>query len=416
MTDIFDDLSHAYASYQTDRTFARARHLILLLRQHHRVDDAIGLIDRWADKTGSPIEAFQIAYDMVCLGMATQAESHLESVLPQLEGDASLYYQARLELAFVKYGLGRFHQAHPLQKSLHEPRWREAWAHLVSHDADSWFPLCAGKILHGQPVRGKTLLVLSEGGVGDLLQFFRYMANLRQEGAAAIYCYAPETVRGLLQASTSGVTVVSRVGDLIDRCDLVGWPSDLFVRYQPEPFVRTSHDYLRSKDNAPVPNALRLAGAPGRDLKTVGLVWRSSTVVRHEPFRSMTLDILEPLLEISHIAFYSLQVGELSTQERDIMTRHGVVDLGSHLRSFEDTAYVLDRLDLLISVDSGPAHLAATLGRPVWVMLAQACDYRWYDCQRYTPWYASMRLYRQAGLGEWEPVVEQLAASLARES
>jgi ADP-heptose:LPS heptosyltransferase len=73
----------------------------------------------------------------------------------------------------------------------------------------------------------------------------------------------------------------------------------------------------------------------------------------------------------------------------------------------------LERLDLLLSIDSGPAHLAGARQRPVWLMLAQSCDSRWYDCQRFTPWYSSMRLYRQVELGDWSSVVAAMSADLS---
>jgi hypothetical protein len=146
--------------------------------------------------------------------------------------------------------------------------------------------------------------------------------------------------------------------------------------------------------------------------KRIGLNWRSGTTVRHEPFRSMELQTLLPLLENSSAEFFSLQVGALNEQEKMLMERHRIVDLGAHLRSFEDTAHVMEQLDLTISVDSAPAHLAGARNRPVWLMLAQASDYRWYDCQRFTPWYSSMRLYRQARLGDWQPVIADMAEAL----
>ena len=84
------------------------------------------------------------------------------------------------------------------------------------------------------------------------------------------------------------------------------------------------------------------------------------------------------------------------------------------IETFADTAAVLRQLDLLISIDTGPAHLAGALNRPVWLLLSAACDCRWYDCRHCTPWYGSMRLYRQEVLGDWTQPMEDVIADIAR--
>jgi ADP-heptose:LPS heptosyltransferase len=88
--------------------------------------------------------------------------------------------------------------------------------------------------------------------------------------------------------------------------------------------------------------------------------------------------------------------------------------LGPAIDTFADTATIIRQLDLVISIDTGPAHLAGALRRPVWLLLSAACDSRWYDCQHYTPWYDSMRLYRQETLGDWAQPVESIIADLLR--
>jgi ADP-heptose:LPS heptosyltransferase len=146
----------------------------------------------------------------------------------------------------------------------------------------------------------------------------------------------------------------------------------------------------------------------------VGLAWRSASTARHEPYRSIGLRTLAQAIQQTGCRFYSLQVGELSDDERAIMQALGIVDLAPCLHSFGDTGRAMQQLDLVISIDSGPAHLAAALDRPVWMLLAGACDCRWYDCQRFTPWYPSMRLYRQPELGDWNRPLAELRADLQR--
>ncbi|WP_038489706.1 hypothetical protein [Collimonas arenae] len=133
--------------------------------------------------------------------MFEQAEVVLRDVLPLLESNPKTYYQIKLELAFVKYRLGKYHEAHLLQKSLHEPEWCEVWTRLISFNGDnSWFLPCKDKVLCDQSVAGKSILVAGEGGIGDLLQFSRYMENLWKEGATVIYCQALRALHGLLKS------------------------------------------------------------------------------------------------------------------------------------------------------------------------------------------------------------------------
>jgi hypothetical protein len=417
MTSINNNLAAAYAAHQAAENCETALPLMRQLRGSGRVEDAIALASLWPARTETLMQRAQLGIDMSYLGMFEQAETLLEEVLPQLAFNAEAYYQVKLELSVVKYCRGKYHQAHLLQKALHEPGWCEVWTRLASpgHD-NSWFLPFKDKVLHNQPVAGKSILVSSEGGAGDLLQLCRYMEKLRQEGATVVYCQAPQSLQGLLKNSGLDIVVVGDTAGLMRDCDFITWPFALFTRYQQNPyFPRVEAAYLALAADYMLPDFVAEkipAQASGR--QRIGLAWRSDSGVRHEPFRSVELSILLPLLENSPAEFFSLQVGELSEQEKILMQRHQIVDLGAHMRSFEDTAHVMERLDLVITIDSAPAHLAGARNRPVWLMLPQASDYRWYDCQRYTPWYSSMRLYRQARLGDWQPVIAEMAETLTR--
>lgn len=410
-----NNLATAYAAYQDETNLDTALQFMRILRRAGKVEDAIALANQWSLKAETLMGRAQLGIDMSYLGMYPAAETMLQEVLPQLASDAEAYYQIKTELAVAKYCQGKFHEAHLLQKSLREPQWCEVWTRLTSANRDnSWFLPFKDKVLHNQPVAGKSILVSGEGGVGDLLQFCRYMDKLQQEGAAIIYCDAPQSLHGLLKNSGLAIEVVEATYELMCACDFITWPFDLFARYQQSPYFPNVADaYLALAADYALPDPIQeklRAQAGGR--KRIGLNWRSGTTVRHEPFRSMTLQTLLPLLENSSVDFFSLQVGELSEEEKMLMDRHQIVDLGAHLRSFEDTAHVMEQLDLLISVDSAPVHLAGARNRPVWLLLAQASDYRWYDSQRFTPWYSSMRLYRQARLGDWQPVIAEMVEAL----
>jgi len=410
-----DDLTTAYAAYQQATHIGTALALIRTLHQAGKAGDAIGLARQWSGQAATPVERAQLAYFMSCLGMPAAAEAILEEVLPQVESDDETCFQVRLELAVVKYCLGKFHEAHLLQRPLHGPRWCEVWTRLASANRDNrWFLPFRDKVLFDQPVAGKTILIGSEGGIGDLLQFSRYVHQLKREGAALIYCQVPLPLQGFMLNSGLPIVIVDdSLGRMAD-CDFITWAFALFTRYQKSPyFPLAEQQYLGLASDYALPDGIRqqLADRGGR--RRIGLVWRSETWARHEPYRSMDLQALAPLLASVDADFFSLQVGTLSAAERMLLEQYRVHDLAPQLRSFEDSAHVLEQLDLLLSIDSAPAHLAGARQRPVWLMLAQSCDYRWYDCQRFTPWYSSMRLYRQAALGDWAPVVNAMISELS---
>lgn len=408
------DLVAAYRTYQGQTSLENALNLMRKLRSCGKVEDAIELALKWSDKADTLMQRSQLGIDMNYLGMFRQASPLLEAAMPQWQAYPDNYYLIASEVISTRYCLGNYQDAHPLFRKLRSAAWSEVWSRLSSPNGDNaWFLPHKDKVLDGQPVAGKRIMIALEGGAGDLLQFLRHAASLQREGAAAIYCQAPHYLHGLFNNSSLPITLVD---NLQVDFDYITWPFSLQAIYHESPYFPSAQEsYLTLSDQYRLPDILqqKLAGERSKDRRRIGLAWRSESGARHEPFRSMALSTLLPLLEHDAAEFFSLQVGNLSEEENSLLQRHGVTDLGAHLQSFEETAHALKQLDLLITVDSAPAHLAGACNIPVWVMLAQACDPRWYVGQRYTPWYASMRLYRQAALGDWQPVMEDMLASLA---
>ena len=126
--------------------------------------------------------------------------------------------------------------------------------------------------------------------------------------------------------------------------------------------------------------------------------------------------MLARLTGIDGTAFFSLQVGEKAHDLAGVAAGAGIVDLSPHLADFADTAAVIGRLDLVITVDTAVAHLAGALARPVWVLLSYAADWRWLRDRDDSPWYPTMRLFRQPRPGDWEPVIAEVQAALEESS
>ena len=156
----------------------------------------------------------------------------------------------------------------------------------------------------------------------------------------------------------------------------------------------------------------------GLDGLRVGLVWAGGrrpdpNLAAVDRRRSIALDAMSPLGEVSGVTFISLQKGEPSAQAAHPPRGMALYDFTADLHDFADTAALVDNLDLVISVDTAVAHLAGALGKPVWVLLPSAPDWRWMRDRSDSPWYPSARLFRQSVRGDWPSLVQKVASALA---
>jgi len=169
--------------------------------------------------------------------------------------------------------------------------------------------------------------------------------------------------------------------------------------------------YLRADEAHLAKWRARLAALPG---KRVALAWAGNVSHANDRNRSIDLKLLEPLLTLDGVSFLSIQ-RELRGNDAELLARHANVShLGGELADMADTAAVVALADLTISVDTSVVHLAGSLGRPVWVMLPFAPDWRWTMSGASSPWYPQARLFRQNALGDWPSAIATLRAELAR--
>ena len=145
----------------------------------------------------------------------------------------------------------------------------------------------------------------------------------------------------------------------------------------------------------------------------VGVVWQGNPNHTKDRERSFRLAQLEPVARVPGVRLFSLQKNFGLDQLEEVSDRFAVTELGSRLDDLVDTAAVMRNLDLVISVDSSPAHLAGALGVPVWLVLPFVCDWRWMTDRDDTPWYPTMRLFRQRRFGDWDELFARLARELA---
>jgi hypothetical protein len=154
----------------------------------------------------------------------------------------------------------------------------------------------------------------------------------------------------------------------------------------------------------------RLSGEPAG--RRVGLVWAGSATHKRDRTRSLSPAIFAPLASVAGNVFFSLQKGEPAKQP--FPSELQVRDFTQELNDFSDTAALVDNLDLVITVDTAVAHLAGAMGKPVWVLLAHASDWRWLRERTDSPWYPSMRLFRQTKPGEWGGSIEEVGGALRK--
>jgi len=156
----------------------------------------------------------------------------------------------------------------------------------------------------------------------------------------------------------------------------------------------------------------RLDELAPRPTLRVGLAWSGRPTHPNDRRRSVRLAQLAPLAGISGVTFVSLQKPFPATDTEAASDFHGLRDLSEELADFEETAALMTGLDLVVTVDTSMGHLAAALGRPVWIMLAKAADWRWLLDRSDSPWYPSVRLFRQDRPGNWPDLIEAVAAAL----
>ncbi|MBF0304881.1 MAG: tetratricopeptide repeat protein [Alphaproteobacteria bacterium] len=258
----------------------------------------------------------------------------------------------------------------------------------------------------GSPPDGRTILVHWEQGFGDTIQFSRYLALLRDRGARVVFeCQKPLS---RLMETLDGVDRLVQAGTPLPPFDahlpLLSLPLLFDTTLETIP---ATIPYLRA-DPALVERFRGLvAPGPGR---RIGLVWKGSGTHDNDRNRSLRLEWLAPLAALPGVVFHSLQ-----KDAGDEAAAAGVelVDLAPHLDDFADTAAAMALMDLVITVDSAPAHLAGALGRPVWVLVPYCADFRWLIDREDSPWYPGMRLYRQPGPGGWPATLGRLEADLA---
>jgi Tfp pilus assembly protein PilF/ADP-heptose:LPS heptosyltransferase len=355
------------------------------LRELDRLDEAARYIIRALDVQQSlPNAWYNLAIVFADLGKFTEATQMWSRAITINPNDAHAHWN----LGVLQLLQGDF--AHGWQEYDWRPR-------LLKFSQPQWT---------GEDIASKTILLHAEQGIGDAIQFVRYAPLVAAKGARVKLMVHPELIR--LFASTPGVEEVIPLGSpsaVFDvHCSLLSLPR---IFQSTSANIPSQIPYLNPPEDLTQKASDQLGPANGKP--RIGLVWAGRPEHRNDSRRSLRFEQLAPILTVPGIQFYSLQKGPAALREYD----PAIIELAPELHDFTDTAAYIKNLDLVIAVDTSVAHLAGALGKNVWVFLPTNPDWRWMLDRSDSPWYPTMRLFRQRQRGDWTAPINDAARELA---
>jgi len=262
----------------------------------------------------------------------------------------------------------------------------------------------------GSPLEDRTLLLHAEQGVGDAIQFIRYLPLVAQRGGKIIIeCHTALQRLFRTVAANCQVVVPSQSLPAFDlHCPLLSLPrvfgTNLANIPNTVPYLHADPEDARRWQD-------RLAGHCS--IVKVGLGWAGNPAHKNDRNRSMKLARLARLGQAPGVSFFSLQKGAAAAEAKTPPASMELVDWTQELKDFADTAALIANLDLVIAVDTAVAHLAGAMGKPVWTLLPYAADWRWMLERQDSPWYPTMRLFRQPYGGDWDSVITRVVEALS---
>lgn len=395
----------------------------MLFRKAKRYDEAIAFFEQAARRHPNVYEVRNN------LANAYSKKKQFEKAIEVFDAALKLRpdsYDVHLNLGISLIEMCRPAEAEPhlrrameLKPGAYEPRWNFAYSLLirgdfergwVEHESRYQLPTVKNSIRHtdlpmwdGSDLHGRSILLHAEQGFGDTIQFSRYVPMVRERGGRILFECPPELVA--VYENFPGIDELSsniRQADV--QCPLPSLPLVLQTRLE---IIPSAMPYL-------VPSAARVAAwreklGPSTGRPRIGLCWSGRPSHANDENRSMAPTWLDTLRDVP-ADWISLQKPppEAGEARPDLP----MMELGHEITDFADTAAIVSQLDLVITVDTAIAHVAGALGKPAWVMLAYCPDWRWMLQRSDSPWYPTMRLFRQPTAGDWHSVVQFVRRAL----
>ena len=370
----------------------------VLLRMD-RIDEAMRICQLAAALgTDSPKPYYMKAVSCMALERDHEAVEWFEKALTIVP--ENIEYRFNQGYAFLR--LGRYVEGF----ERHELRWDLA----KTKCAIPRFPWPRLKNL--AQAQGCRIFVFHEQGLGDTLQFIRYIPLLTKVASEVYLSVLPSL--GVFLTENARTEKVVYSGEILPlnacdyQCSLMSIAHVFSTTLETIP---AKIPYLYA-DPAKVLQWQGRLKRFGRSALTVGLVWSGNPQHKNDHHRSLMLEQLAPMLALDNVVFISLQKEVRASDAQFMKNYDNILYFGEELKDFSDTAALVQNMDLVISVDTSVAHLAGALGRPLWLMLPQAGDWRWHSATKNSPWYPTAKLFRQSVIGDWTSVIELLTKEL----
>ena len=401
--------------------------------------DALGALERAWTLGGRDIRIpYYVGVAQQALGLPVEAEAAFRQALALDDRYGDAWHRLGLTLAHqgrFDEAIACFEAARPRlddDTGLDDRIWRTLF---MAGDADAAWARCAEGLpedlearwhanygtrhrqWHGEPLDGQEIVLFSHGGNGDTIHYFRYLDQVLAAGPERITLIIQPALASLALASPvvakagpGRIRVMTGESRLEDRPGYFMWFEGLAMIYGAKPGSASAQAPYLAADPVRVAHWAERLAPDGR--ARVGLIWRGSPGMPEDHWRSIPLDQFLPITGAMGCRWLALQQGPLSDEERESLARAGVEDLSAALTDFAETAAIMANLDLVITIDSAPAHLAGALGRPVWLLNRATSEWRWGWKQAQTFWYPSMLICNQDQLGDWTDVVAAVKAAL----
>jgi tetratricopeptide (TPR) repeat protein len=393
------------AVFYYEKTFqANPRHAMAynnmgsILQQKGRVDEAIVLYQKSLQYNPGLLSAYNN------LGLAFQEKGMFEEAIKCHRKALSL----NQEHAIVHFNLGVLLLMHgELEKGWEEYEWRKR---MHGYRARSF----TQPLWDGGDIEGRTILLYSETGYegfGDVIQFIRYAPLISERGAKVIVECRNE-IRTLLENVKGVEQVATNNGHLpaFDlHCPFMSLPfvfrTTLESIPSTTPYITVGRQLVRKWEERIQDN---------RSKFNIGLVWAGDLRHPRVQYRSCSIEAFQPLSELDGITLFSLQKGDAAKAAKGPAEGMKIIDYTEAVSDFADAAACMENLDLIISVDTAAAHLAGAIGKPVWTLLPFVPEWRWLLDREDSPWYPTMRIFRQPSPGDWKSVITHVADEIKR--